>query len=155
MRAANSYEELDQTHEQVAAGQEPTPIPEQEKPELDQEITPEQGTDSQADIDRALALESEGEPAPEPSREPSIEDPVTPERWAHSGGMVEQQASAMEWLEHSDEVRGERAAKQEFETAGQELTSDDRELLEAARATDAQAQQQDLAQSQIHEPSGP
>ncbi len=110
--------------------------------------------DHQSDIDRALDLEDGGSPAPEP--EPaSLGDHVAPEHWTQRGGMVEQQASAMEWLEHSDEVRRERAA-QEVEAAPTELTSEDREVLEAARATEAaQVQQQELAPSQVHEPSGP
>jgi hypothetical protein len=135
MRGANAYEPLNQTREQLAA-QEP-------------------GADQQADIDRALALEPEGQPAPEQThKSPSLDDPVAPEQWTDRGGMVEQQASAMEWLEHSDEVRRERAG-QEYEAAAHELTNEDQELLDAARATEAQTQQQEMAQSQVHEPSGP
>jgi hypothetical protein len=182
MRGANAYEPLDQTHEQVAAAQEPTPAPDQAEiarsidnveerraaldeelaqmreagRESEQQITPQEpGIDHQDDIDRALALEPENQPVPEPPPEaPSLDDNVAPERWTDRGGMVEQQASAMEWLEHSDEVRRERAG-QEYETAANDLTNEDRELLDAARTTEAQAQQQDLAQVQVHEPSGP
>jgi hypothetical protein len=111
--------------------------------------------EQQADIDKALALESEGQPAPEQSSGGlSLDDAVAPEQWTSHGGMVEQQASAMEWLQHSDEVRRERAG-QEYEAAAQELTAEDRELLDAARTTEAQTQQQELGQSQSHEPSGP
>src|SRR5579864_1033607 len=91
MRGANAYEQLDQTHEQVAAGQEPAPAPDQaeiarsidnvedRRAALDQELVqmreagrePEQqiashepGIDHQDDIDRALALQPENQPAP-------------------------------------------------------------------------------------------
>jgi hypothetical protein len=114
--------------------------------------------DQQADIDRALSLDGE-ESSPAPEQEPgapSLDDAVAPEQWTGRGGMVEQQQSAMEWLEHSDEVRRERAAEQEFAAAGNELTDDDREVLDAARATEApQVPQQEIGPSQVHEPDGP
>jgi hypothetical protein len=183
MSGANANEPLDLSQEQLTAGQELPPVPDQaeigrsidnveeRRTALDQELAQmraagqpheqqmapqEAGTDRQADIDRALALDSEGrlptEPTPE---EPSPDDSVAPERWTDRGGMVEQQASAMEWLEHSNEVRQERAAGQEYKASAQELSAEDRELLDAARTTEAQTQQQELAQSHVHEPSSP
>ncbi len=162
--------------------QEPTPDPatiarsidnaEERRIALDQELTqlregnmgPERDivpespqTDAQADIDRALAhgeAEHRAELAATPEAVP-LEDHVAPEQWTDRGGMVEQQASAIEWLQHSDEIRRERAA-QEYGAAAHDLTSEDHELLDAARTTEAvQSQQQELAQMQVHEPSGP
>jgi hypothetical protein len=123
----------------------------------EQEIAREEpGMDRQSDIDRALALQPNDGPAPEQLPEPdSLENHVAPEEWTSRGGMVEQQASANEWFEHSNEVLRERGAEREFADAGNELTSEDRELLEAARETEAQVHQQELGQSQFHEPSGP
>jgi hypothetical protein len=112
--------------------------------------------DRQTDIDWALALQPEETPAPERTPEPdSLDNHVAPEQWAHSGGMVEQQASANEWFEHANEVLQHRADTQEFRAAANELTSEDRELLEAARETEAQVQQQELGQTQFQQPSGP
>jgi hypothetical protein len=179
MRGANGYEPLDQTHQQVAAGQEPTTAPDQaeiarsidnveeRRAALDQELArlrepgraseqQEPGIDRQAEIDRALALQPDGQSMPEQKSEAaSLDDSVAPEQWTDRGGMVEQQTSAMEWLEHSDDVRRERAAAQEYHAAAHELTAEDQQLLEAARTTEAQTQQQEMGQSQVHEPSGP
>lgn len=148
MRGANTYDPLRQMDEHLSPGEWAVDIPDQ--PEIDP------AADRQADIDRALGLEAEQESSPEQVAEaPSQEDYVAPERWTDSGGMVEQQQSAMEWLEHSDDVRRERAAKQEFREAADELTNDDRELLDAARETEAQNRQPEMSQVHIHEPSGP
>jgi hypothetical protein len=179
MRGANTYEPLDQTHEQVAAGQQPMPAPDQaeiarsidnveeRRAALDQELgrmreagrasdQQEPGIDRQVEIDRALALQPDGQQMPEQQSEAtSLDDSVAPEHWTDRGGMVEQQTSAMEWLQHSDEVRRGRATAQEYEAAAHELTAEDQQLLEAARTTEAQTQQQDMGQSQAHEPSGP
>jgi hypothetical protein len=117
--------------------------------------TPER--DEQAAIDRAFA------PAPgagperrsEPLAPGELDDYVAPEQWTERGGMVEQQAAAMEWLKHSDEVRRERTAQDAPDPAANELNHEDRELLAAAQETEAQARQQERSQSQVHEPPGP
>lgn len=141
MRGANSYEPLNQTHDQVA-----TEI------ESGSAEPNEAGIDRQSDIERALALEPEPEPTPEPAQ---LDDYVAPEQWTSSAGMAQQQASALDWLEHSNEVRQERASI-DYEHAANELSGEDRELLEAARATEAEVQrQQELGQSHFPEPSGP
>ena len=181
MRGTNMDRPADQTQEQpggepAAAVPDPSEIGrsidavEERRAALDQELSEMRGTapapqremaaqeldgESQADIDRALAWDREPEPGPEQTlQEGTLEDYVAPERWTDRGGMVEQQASAMEWLQHSDEVRRERVA-QAPTPAAEELTQDDRELLDAARTSEAQVPQQDLVQSPVPEPSGP
>ena len=102
----------------------------------------------------ALNEALEPEVASPPERIPGPDDPIAPEHWTSGGGMVQQQASAIEYLEHRQEVRQERLAAQS--DAANELTSEDRELLDAARATEAQAiREQELSQSHFPEPSGP
>jgi hypothetical protein len=117
--------------------------------------TPERN--EQAAIDRAFAPEPGDGPArrSEPLAPGELDDYVAPERWTERGGMVEQQASAMDWLKHSDEVRRERAGQDAPEPAAHELSQEDRQLLAAAQQTEAQTRQQERSQSQVHEPSGP
>jgi len=112
--------------------------------------------DEQADIDQALALRpADASPHEEATRTPGERDAhIAPEQWTDKGGMVEQQASAMDWLQHKDELRRGQAG-QEGPRPGSELSQEDRDLLSAARATEEQTRQQDHIRSQIHEPSGP
>lgn len=168
------YEELRDTLRELDSNPRPGPmslidIIEKRRAELDRELTelreagrgPEPGAperNEQTDIDRALALQSEDEPEQKakPLAPGELDDFVAPEQWAEKGGMVEQQASALDWLKHSDEVRRERAGREAPDPATHhDLSQDDRELLAAARTTEQQTRQQEHGPSQVHQPDGP
>jgi hypothetical protein len=106
-------------------------------------------------IERALALQDQPSPdQPPPAQTDPQAERIGPERWTDRGGMVEQQASAMEWLRQTRDERREQPAPeqpkpspQEPRPASQELSREDRELLDAARVHEAQTTQQEHAQS--------
>ena len=123
---------------------------------LDQELAemreanrvPEQGRAPQHagiddNIERALALQDQPSPDQSSPQTSQQADRIGPERWTESGGMVEQQASAMEWLAQSRDAQRERAAQEQGSPAPQGLSRDDRELLDAARGHEAQTNQQE------------
>ena len=111
----------------------------------------------QSNIDRALALQpGNGQERENDTRAPGArDDHVAPEQWTEKGGMVEQQTSALDWVKHSDEVRRERAGRETPDAAAHDLSQEDKELLAAARISDAHAQQQDHGPSHGHEPQSP
>jgi hypothetical protein len=135
---------------------------------LDQELTelresgrgPGRGAgeqDQQSDIDRALALQpGDGQERENDTRAPGeLDDYVAPEHWTDQGGMVENNASANDWHKHIEEVRRERAGRETPDPAAHDLSQEDRELLAAARISEAHAQQQEHGPSHGHEPPSP
>jgi hypothetical protein len=113
--------------------------------------------DQQSNIDRALALQpGNGQERENDTRAPGArDDHVAPEHWTDSGGMVENNASARDWDKHIQEVRRERAGRETPDPAAHDLSPEDKELLAAARISDAHAQQQEHGPSQGHEPPSP
>ena len=98
-------------------------------------------------IERALALQDQPSPDQSSPQTSQQADRIGPERWTESGGMVEQQASAMEWLAQSRDAQRERTAQDQGSPAPQGLSRDDRELLDAARVHEAQTNQQEQGRS--------
>lgn len=95
-----------------------------------------------ADIDRLFAEYGEPEPEPATSRETQPRDSVGPQRWTERGGMVEQQASAMEWLKHNAEQRQQPAP--ERARGGEGLSPDDLSVLRAAREDETRSREQEM-----------
>jgi len=127
---------------------------------LDQELAemreanrvPEEGRTPQHagiddNIERALALQDQPSPDQSSPQAHPQADRIGPERWTESGGMVEQQASAMEWLAQSRDAQRERTAQDQGSPAPQGLSRDDRELLDTARGHEAQTNQQEHGRS--------
>ncbi|MGE0279036.1 MAG: hypothetical protein AB7P20_00260 [Rhizobiaceae bacterium] len=137
---------------------------EERRAALDQELAetrhasrgPERGPGqqhSQEDIavEQALALKNQPSPAPAATAPP--QNYVPPKDWADSGGMVAQQNSARAWLRQGREQQRQQAAPQP--APSQELRPQDQELLNAARAHEAQGHQQEPSRSKAHEYPGP
>ena len=118
------------------------------------EAAPQQAAPKgEPDIDRLLALHDRptAEPsAPEPSNQ---RDYVAPERWTERGGMVEQQASAMDWHKHILDERQKRAAEQV--QPSDQMSPEALSVLNAARTHEAQGQQQETERAQARDYPAP
>jgi hypothetical protein len=115
--------------------------------------SPQRGPDKQTDIDRALAL-GDDQPAPRSATERgSQENHIAPRQWTESGGMVEQQASAREW--HNQIMSGRSRQEVPPPANANDLSREDLQLLEAARSTEAQSHEQELAQAHVRDYPAP
>lgn len=96
-----------------------------------------------ADIDRLFAEYGEPEAEPAAPRETQPRENNTgPRSWTDRGGMVEQQASAMEWLKQNAEQRPQQQTSGR-ERGGEGLSPEDLSVLNAARQDEARSREQE------------
>lgn len=108
---------------------------------------------SEADIDRLFALHGQPDAEPSTSRPTETRDYVGPQSWTERGGMVEQQASAMDWHKHILDERQKRAAEQV--QPSDQMSPDALAALNAARTHEAQTQQQETERAQARDYPAP